>query len=332
MKTLIALLTLTFLTPAYTYDLTHKFGIGGSVGFPIPAFGNNFNDVADAEWAASVHGRYHFSPTCGLDLNVSKEGFKDTSMNFKNINLLGFWRIFGAENFTPVVGIGAGVTKIKDYLPGSAKLSLLARGGLEYAVMPSLSFGALVDYQYVSKILGKMPAGAAHVFNPQLAFTWYFGAENEKTEKTEQPVVKEKVGQAESDVVSVASSSTMRDEMTPVITIEFDTSKADIKSHYNDQIKKVAEQLKEDSALTGVIEGYADSTGPKEFNDKLSMRRAEIVRKKLIEYGVDQKRLKAEGFGSERPIADNNTVEGRQKNRRASVIISIIKSSLSDRM
>jgi OOP family OmpA-OmpF porin len=333
MKKLFAILTLLFLIPAFPSDLTHKFGLGGSVGFPIPVFGNNFNSVADPEWSASIHGRYHFDPYMGLDLSVSKEGFKDTTMNFENINLLGLWRLLGTADMTPVFGLGAGVTRIKDYLPGSAKLSLLARGGLEYNLMPALVFGALVDYQYVSKIMGKMPEGPAHVLIPQLALTWYFGAEKEKTEAAPVP---EKVGQAESDVVSVASAATERKEMIdenkPVMTIEFDSSKYDIKPNYIEQIKKVAEQLKEDTTLNGRIEGFADSTGPASLNDKLSKRRAEAVKRKLIEFGVDEKRLKAEGFGAERPIADNKTAEGRQQNRRASVIISILKTNLSDTM
>ncbi|MDD4972723.1 MAG: OmpA family protein [Bacteriovorax sp.] len=334
MKKLIAILALALLTPAFPSDLTHKFGLGGSVGFPIPVFGNNFNSVADPEWSASVHGRYHFDQFMGLDLSVSKEGFKDTPMNFENINLLGLWRMLGVADFTPIFGLGAGVTRIKDYLPGSAKLSLLARGGIEYNMMPSLVLGALVDYQYVSKIMGKMPDGPAHVLNPQLALTFYFGAD--KTEKTEPAPAPEKVSSAESDVVSVASAATERKEMIdenkPVMTIEFDSSMAEIKPHYIDQIKKVAEQLKGDNTLSGIVEGYADSTGPADLNDKLSKRRAEAVQKKLIEFGVDQKRLRAEGFGAGRPIADNRTSEGRQKNRRASVIISIIKTNISDTM
>ena len=332
MKTLIALLVLSIIMSANATDLTHKFGLGGSFGYPIPIFGNNFNDVANPEWSASIYGRYLFDPTFGLDLNVSKEAFKKTSMNFENINLITSWRTAGAADFTPIVGLGLGVTRIKDYSPKSAKLSLLGRAGIEYALKPALSFGALVDYKYVSKLMGDMPNKPAHILIPQLALTLYFGAEGEKAEKVEQPAVPEKAAQTESDVVSVANAATERNEMQPVITIEFDTSKAHVKSSYNDQIKKVADQLKADNTLAGMIEGYADSTGSEDFNNKLSLRRAEAVRKKLLEFGVDNKQLTTEGFGEGRPVADNSTAEGRQKNRRASVIISIVKSNLSDSM
>jgi outer membrane protein OmpA-like peptidoglycan-associated protein len=331
MKKIIALLALTFLTQAFSYDLSQKFGLGGSIGLPIPVFGNNFNSAADAEWSGAVYGRYHFGPAYGMDLGVSKEGFKDTNMTFENINLLGFWRTAGAADITPVLGLGVGMTRIKNYSPASGKLSLLGRFGFEFAMMPSLSLGALVDYQYVSKIMGEMPSNPAHVLNPQLAFTWYFGAD----EKKEEPVPvtpPEKVVQAETDTVSLADSSTSREEMKPELTVEFDTAKSTIRPEYIAKIKMVAEQLKGDSSLTGLIEGYADNTGPNELNDKLSLQRANAVRKKLIEYGVDEKRVTAEGFGEDRPIAANDTAEGRQQNRRASVYISVIKSNISGRM
>ena len=325
MKIIIALLLLSIFVQAHATDLTHKLGLGVSFGYPIPILGNNFNDVADPEWSASVYGRYHFDPIFGLDFNASKESFKNTSMNFENINLITFWRTAGAADLTPVLGIGLGLTRIKDYSPGSAKLSLLGRAGIEYAMMPSLSFGVLADYKYVSKIMGDMPNKPAHILIPQIALTFYFGGENEKT-------VPEKTAQTHSDVVTVASAATNRDEIVPVITIEFDTSKAYIGPSYNEQIKKVANQLKSDTTLVGKIEGHADSTGSKNFNNKLSLRRAEAVRKKLVALGVDNNQLSTVGFGEDRPIADNVTAEGRQKNRRASVIITIVKSNLSDNM
>ncbi|MGZ3809651.1 MAG: OmpA family protein, partial [Bacteriovorax sp.] len=288
-----------------------------------------FNDIANPEWGASAYGRYLFTPSWGLDLGVSKEEFKGTPMNFDNINLLGFFRTAADAELSPIVGLGLGLTRIHEYSPKSVKLSLLGRLGAEYALMPSLGLGALVDYQYVSKIMGDMPTGRAHVLIPQLALTWYFGGESGKKEemreekkeamvekpKEQEPLVEEKV--------SVKEAATVRGERKPDLTIEFDTEKSNIKEHYMDQIKKVAEQLKQDYGMNSIIEGHADSTGPKAYNDKLSKRRAEAVKRKLIEYGIGEERIQTEGFGEDRPIADNRTKEGRQKNRRAAVYILI---------
>lgn len=65
------------------------------------------------------------------------------------------------------------------------------------------------------------------------------------------------------------------------------------------------------------IEGHTDNRGPDDLNERLSNDRAHSVRTYLIERGgIDPERLTAAGFGPRRPIADNNTAEGRQKNRR----------------
>lgn len=70
-----------------------------------------------------------------------------------------------------------------------------------------------------------------------------------------------------------------------------------------------------------VIDGHTDITGGAAINDALSFRRANAVRRYLIDMGANPKRLVAVGHGSRQPIADNNTAEGRAKNRR--VIMSL---------
>jgi len=73
---------------------------------------------------------------------------------------------------------------------------------------------------------------------------------------------------------------------------------------------------------TAVIEGRTDNVGREESNLRLSTKRAESVRTYLIEdFGIAANRLTARGYGSSRPIADNATPEGRQKNRRIEAVI-----------
>lgn len=74
--------------------------------------------------------------------------------------------------------------------------------------------------------------------------------------------------------------------------------------------------------MTATIEGYTDSTGDDMYNMNLSKRRAEAVRQALIkDYAVTPARLQSKGYGESKPIADNNTAEGRLQNRR--VIIKV---------
>lgn len=69
------------------------------------------------------------------------------------------------------------------------------------------------------------------------------------------------------------------------------------------------------------VEGHTDNTGSPAFNDQLSLRRAEAVRAAMIERGVPSGRLVAAGYGQNNPVGDNNTEDGRARNRRIEIRI-----------
>lgn len=78
--------------------------------------------------------------------------------------------------------------------------------------------------------------------------------------------------------------------------------------------------MEKDSKVQLVITGYTDSTGPEEYNQGLSERRADAAKEYLVSKGVAADRLKAIGYGETRPIAPNDTTEGRAQNRRIELI------------
>ena len=69
-----------------------------------------------------------------------------------------------------------------------------------------------------------------------------------------------------------------------------------------------------------VVEGHTDSRGGSEMNRALSQKRAGSVRSALVRLGVEPGRLSAVGYGEQRPVADNDTADGRATNRR--IVIS----------
>jgi OmpA-OmpF porin, OOP family len=112
------------------------------------------------------------------------------------------------------------------------------------------------------------------------------------------------------------------EKVSIALEIGFDTGKADIKSQYRDQIKKVADFMQTYPETTAVIEGHTDNVGKEESNLRLSTKRAESVRTYLTEkFGIAANRLSARGYGSSHPVADNATPEGRQRNRRIEAVI-----------
>lgn len=104
--------------------------------------------------------------------------------------------------------------------------------------------------------------------------------------------------------------------------VYFATNKATILDQSFEILDEVARVLSENPQITLVrIEGHTDSRGKDEYNQKLSQKRAESVRKYLIGRGIDRDRLEAVGYGEVQPIADNETQEGRAKNRRVEFTI-----------
>jgi len=109
------------------------------------------------------------------------------------------------------------------------------------------------------------------------------------------------------------------------LNVEFDFDKATIKKGYYQDIDNLAQVMKDYPDLNVVIEGHTDSVGSNAYNKKLSQRRAESVKKYMVEKGgIDANRLKAQGFGEEKPIASNKTKEGRQQNRRVEAAVDYL--------
>lgn len=103
--------------------------------------------------------------------------------------------------------------------------------------------------------------------------------------------------------------------------LSFPTGQATLPAGELASLDRIAELLKAHPELTARIEGHTDSLGSATLNQTLSLKRAEAVRQALIERGVDEGRLSAEGLGPTRPIADNASADGRGKNRRVEVYI-----------
>jgi outer membrane protein OmpA-like peptidoglycan-associated protein len=99
--------------------------------------------------------------------------------------------------------------------------------------------------------------------------------------------------------------------------IEFETNSAKIRPNSFKIVDEVVRLLQVNPEIKQMaIEGHTDNKGPDELNERLSNDRANSVRQYIVDKGIDAGRLTAQGFGPKRPIADNNTADGRQKNRR----------------
>lgn len=120
------------------------------------------------------------------------------------------------------------------------------------------------------------------------------------------------------------SDLTIQIEPAKVYTLEdvfFDTGLSTLKPESYKALNDLVEVLKLKPAMVIEIDGHTDNTGTKEINQKLSQDRADAVMNYLIKKGISSTRLTAKGFGDSLPVADNDTEEGKAKNRRTEVKI-----------
>lgn len=343
-----------------TYDLKNRLGVGGGAGWTFPIGGGEFNEFADDEMTYNLHLRYHTSSSDALQLNFQDYEFEDTDLGANVIDLMWINRINEFDRFTPIIGLGAGVADFHN-LEGARddlKFAGRFRFGFEYALTDDFFASVTADYQYLGMMphqeeddennLRQIPGKEVHALVPQVNLTWFWGPDKEKDEdKKEKPaatavpvaaVVVTGVGDGDGDGVSdqmdkcpntavgtkVNAYGCMPEEKANVeLEVLFPSGSSQIPPISQIVIQDLGNFMKAHPETNVEIQGHTDSTGNKERNRKLSQARADAVRTYLVEkMGVSAGRIMAYGYGDEKPIGDNSTVEGRNKNRRVMAVIS----------
>lgn len=106
--------------------------------------------------------------------------------------------------------------------------------------------------------------------------------------------------------------------------VTFDIDRTEIKPEFRTSLARMAETLVQYESSAVDIIGHTDNTGSEIYNEELSQRRADSVAGFLVQRGVIRERIVAFGEGETRPIATNETKEGRARNRRVEIKITPI--------
>ena len=120
----------------------------------------------------------------------------------------------------------------------------------------------------------------------------------------------------------LATSETARGLIVNMSDVLFDTGRFTLKPDTKISLAKVSGILQSYPGLKLQVEGYTDSVGSAEFNQKLSENRAGAVRDFLVTQGVNADNIVATGYGMSKPVADNGTAQGRALNRRVQLVVS----------
>lgn len=99
----------------------------------------------------------------------------------------------------------------------------------------------------------------------------------------------------------------------------FDFDKAVLKPEGKAKLDDLVEKVKGINLEVIIAVGHTDAVGGNEYNQKLSVRRAEAVKAYLVSKGIEKNRVYTEGKGKAQPVADNKTADGRAKNRRVEI-------------
>jgi outer membrane protein OmpA-like peptidoglycan-associated protein len=152
------------------------------------------------------------------------------------------------------------------------------------------------------------------------------------TLKTDLNGVSTKTDSAVKDLATLDVRFQNRNNLTVSMqkSIEFKFDSASLPADQNAALDEVAELVRKNPDAIVVLEGRADSTGDKEYNVRLGERRVDAVRRYLaVEKEVPVYRIEQISFGSERPVAPNDSRDGRQKNR--SVLLVVLVPSMEGR-
>ena len=122
--------------------------------------------------------------------------------------------------------------------------------------------------------------------------------------------------------VGVSQTADNRLKLDIPSDISFATGRSDINSSFAPILNQFASSLSQNPVTTVTIVGHTDNTGSDATNNPLSMDRANSTRNYLAARGVANNRIATDGRGEREPIADNNTNDGRSKNRRVEIYVA----------
>ncbi len=306
MKTYSILLSGLFLSASLNVALAETTG-NMYLGFGFSSLSLDSDRVFDVPTRSPSHTPktgnlvlgYQFNDRWSADATWGGDITNNVDANQFSVN---GYRFFGDKNWKPFVSAGLSSFGVEDATVDRTE-QVQAGVGISGGLSDNLEFRA--GYQHFLEFGGDS-------YNDDvvtIGLNWHFG--NNKVVATAKPVPQPESVPKKKEVVDSFE-----------LLVQFDFDKSDIKSAYKPQFDQIAKVLEESPDISVTVEGHTCWLGSDSYNLSLSEQRSSAVKDVLVQsYGIPADRINAVGYGELRPIADNNTQAGREKNRRAIAVI-----------
>ncbi len=267
-------------------------------------------------------GEYGFAaktvPVGTLNGNIRLKGLNIDAVGIlpltEKLSAFGRMGLNGAKTTASFDGVG--LVNVLDPKRSKHDVNYKIGVGLEYAVTQALGVRAEAERYQINDAVGNK--GDVDLIS--LGLVYHFG-KAEPVVVVEQATPERVVEPAPVLVVVPAPVGT--EEYCSILDMEFEIDKDDIQREEKEKINTLGTFLTKYPNTTAVIEGHSDNVGDNEYNMRLSLRRAESVVNYLVDtIHVAPTRLSAVGYGDSRPVADNQTEDGKRMNRRIDAVIA----------
>jgi outer membrane protein OmpA-like peptidoglycan-associated protein len=313
---LLSLFALVLITsPLSVQAENRRFGIGARFGGAFPVGSQQIVNRANPGVFGGTRIRYALDPRWNVIADFDSLNMPDTNGIVANAFHFGGLYSFKEEGWRPGVfaALGGAVLDQAPITTSQQQASSTHFGA---------KFGATLEIQSNEGWLFA-PEVAYHINAPNTTtkdshfltlgatLGFQFGGNSKPRVRKSRRVRKQPNALVRGEAVSIS------------LEVEFASAQDVIRPQYRGKIKKVADFLKEHPRNYATIEGHTDSRGNRDYNIDLSQRRADAVRRVLIDdFGIAARRLTARGYGPDKPLDTNDTAAGRQRNRRVIATIT----------
>ncbi|MEB5514593.1 OmpA family protein [Vibrio cholerae] len=322
----IILLTSFFSIPVLAETESPQIFVGVKGGHQW-GLDDNYNHSNPEGAILGLYGGLQFTPSWGWDLGYQYHDelkADATSVNVKT------WLIESAlrydwylrDNLSVYGRLGAAYydmekTQLSSNKSDATGFSPLGEVGINYHFNPNVRLST--GYQYIDSI-GKSNTGKYDSHGLLVSLTYTFGSTTQPALVKAAPTsIIEDTPVKETVTVKVPPQIQAFSPKTTDGLFRFDS--VEVSQEFIDQLTEISSVLNSYPQAQAKVVGHTDSTGSAFYNQNLSEHRAQAVVNKLIELGVTPTQLEWRGEGGAQPVADNNTAEGRAKNRRVEITI-----------